>query len=410
MSTSLGYILCTICLQQAGFFFLEYLGKSTYGQFRYLGYLLSTLGLGILVFLIPNLIIFFIAFEAMLIPLFGIILFWGENPKRLEAAYRLVYYTVLFSLPGLFSVVVLYLENGTLDFTLLQNNLIAGFVGHLELIWSMLFLSFLAKAALPPFHLWLVEAHVESPTMGSVVLSGVVLKVAFYGILCILLPIFQEVYLGVTYIVEGYSFLVLSYSVLVLFSQSDLKKIIAYFSVIHMGLMFVGIFSGTNTGVQGAYFLGIVHSFVSPALFLCVGYLYNRNQTKDIAILSQFANYMPIFAIIVFGLFLVEAAFPGTPNFIGELLIFIGTYCTHQLGFLALMPYFLLIGMFIFKTYTSVFFDEPNVLLVKYADLNFDEFLQLMLFIAYLCILAKFPQFLLESGTLFGIGFGLFSY
>jgi len=354
--------------------------------------------MGIALFLTSNLFIFYVLFEVILIPFFLVIIMWGSRSERIEAAFRLLFYTFVFSLPILFSLIFILLQKGTLDLAAIET---AEFTYLQEkILWLFLFFAFVVKAAIPPFHLWLVEAHVEAPTIGSVLLSGLALKLGLYGIFCIIWPLFYLGFSATAKYIQGISMLTLIYPVGVIFAQLDWKKIIAYFSVVHMALIFIGLFSNMLAGFQGAFMITIIHSFVSPALFACVGFVYDRYKTKDITGFGRLADIMPVFAILVFLLFLIEIAFPGTPNFIGELLIFNSTFISLAFGYFLLFPYYMFFAIFIFKIYGFIFFDYPNENIIYYADLNIIEFSSLIFIFAILLLITIYPQILLNIAAL----------
>jgi len=353
--------------------------------------------LAITLFLTPNLLIFYICFESILIPFFLIIVLWGSRAERIEAAFRLLFYTFIFSLPTLFFMALLLITIESLDFYILEAVEFSYFFE--KILWTLLFLSFLVKAAIPPFHLWLVEAHVEAPTIGSILLSGLALKLGLYGIFCIISPIFYLGYSTSSKYIQGLSLVALLYPVTIILSQLDWKKIIAYFSVVHMALIFIGLFSNILSGFQGAIIITIIHSFVSPALFACVGFLYDRYHTKDITMFGRLADLMPVFAFITFILFLIEIAFPGTPNFIGEVLIFNSTSTSFFIAYFFLFPYYMFFAIFVFKIYASIFYDFPNNNILFYGDLNLIEFSSIFFIFLVLIIPTIYPQLLLRGAA-----------
>ncbi len=289
---------------------------------------LETLMLG--VFCALDLVLFYVFFEAVLIPMFLIIGIWGGE-RRVYAAFKFFLYTFLGSLLMLVAILWIYFYAGevlgtpTMDIrTLAQEvNFPAGVQTWL---WLAFFASFAVKLPMWPVHTWLPDAHVEAPTAGSVVLAGILLKMGGYGFLRFSLPFFPEASRAFTPLVLALSVIAIIYASLVAFRQKDMKKLIAYSSVAHMGFVTLGIFSGTLQGVQGALFQMISHGLISGALFLCVGVVYDRMHTREIAFYGGLATRMPLYAAIFLLFTMANVGLPGTSGFVGEILTMTGAY------------------------------------------------------------------------------------
>ena len=278
----------------------------------------------IAVFCVLDLILFYVFFESVLIPMFIIIGLWGSRERKVRAAYMFFMYTLLGSVLMLLGIIFIYFQVGTTDITLLMTAQFEPF--HQKILWLAFFASFASKVPMLPVHIWLPEAHVEAPTAGSVILASILLKLGTYGFLRFSLPMFPLASIYFTPFVYTMGALAVVYTSLTAIRQTDMKRIIAYSSVAHMNLVLIGIFSFNIPGLEGAILQSLSHGFVSGALFLCVGVIYDRHHTRMIKYYGGLVHTMPIFA----GLFLVftmaNIALPGTSSFVGEFLILVGAF------------------------------------------------------------------------------------
>jgi NADH-quinone oxidoreductase subunit M len=282
---------------------------------------LETLMIG--VFCALDLVLFYLFFEGGLIPMFLIIGVWG-GARRVYASFKFFLYTLLGSVLMLLALMAMYWDAGTTDIpTLLAHKFPAGMQWWL---WLAFFASFAVKLPMWPVHTWLPDAHVEAPTAGSVILAGILLKMGGYGFLRFSLPMFPLASQELAPFVFVLSVVAIIYTSLVALAQEDVKKLIAYSSVAHMGFVTMGIFSFTVQGVDGAIFQMLSHGLVSAALFLCVGVVYDRMHTRQIDAYSGLVNRMPLYAVAFMVFTLANVGLPGTSGFVGEFLTLVGAF------------------------------------------------------------------------------------
>jgi NADH-quinone oxidoreductase subunit M len=294
---------------------------------------LETLMIG--VFCALDLVLFYMFFEAGLIPMFLIIGIWGGK-ARIYASFKFFLYTFLGSVLMLVAMVAMFADAGTTDMiVLLTHNFgsetldVFGFQilgGAQTLMWIAFFASFAVKMPMWPVHTWLPDAHVQAPTAGSVVLAAILLKMGGYGFLRFSLPMFPVASDLLAPLVFWLSAIAIVYTSLVALSQQDMKKLIAYSSVAHMGYVTMGIFAANQQGVDGAIFQMISHGFISGALFLCVGVIYDRMHTRDIDAYGGLVNRMPSYALIFLFFTMANVGLPGTSGFVGEFLTLMGIF------------------------------------------------------------------------------------
>ena len=282
---------------------------------------LETLMIG--VFAALDVVLFYVFFEGGLIPMFLIIGIWGGK-RRIYASFKFFLYTLAGSLLMLLAIFAMYGVAGTTDITVLLKTQFG--VSMQKYLWLAFFASFAVKMPMWPVHTWLPDAHVEAPTAGSVILAGILLKMGGYGFLRFSVPMFPDASQYFAPLVFTLSVIAIIYTSLVALVQEDIKKLIAYSSVAHMGFVTMGIFALNQQGVQGAVFQMVSHGLVSGALFLCVGVVYDRMHTREIAAYGGLVNRMPLYAVAMLVFTMANVGLPGTSGFVGEFLTLIGAY------------------------------------------------------------------------------------
>ncbi|MEL6359574.1 MAG: NADH-quinone oxidoreductase subunit M [Pseudomonadota bacterium] len=293
---------------------------------------METLVIG--VFCALDLVVFYLFFEGSLIPMFLIIGVWGSKGIKEFAGYRLssrVYaalkfflYTFLGSVLMLVAILWIYKEAGTTDVPTLQTYAFPA--GAQKWLWLAFFASFAVKMPMWPVHTWLPDAHVQAPTAGSVILAAILLKMGGYGFIRFSLPMFPIASADFAPLVYALSIVAIIYTSLVALAQEDMKKLIAYSSVAHMGFVTMGIFTGTTQGIEGALFQMISHGFISGALFLCVGVVYDRLHTREIAAFGGLVHRMPFYAFLFLFFTMGNVGLPGISGFVGEFLTMAGAF------------------------------------------------------------------------------------
>ena len=270
-----------------------------------------------------DMLMFYLFFEAVLIPMFLIIGVWG-GPRRVYAAFKFFLYTLLGSVLMLVCMLVMYIDAGSTNIPLLTSHEFA--TGLQNWLFLGFFASFAVKVPMWPVHTWLPDAHVEAPTAGSMILAGVLLKMGGYGFLRFSLPMFPSASEFFAPLIFVLSVVAVIYTSLVALAQSDMKKMIAYSSVAHMGFVTIGIFSMNEQGIAGAMFQMISHGLVSAALFFCVGVVYDRLHTREISAYGGVTAVMPRYAVFFMFMMLASVGLPGTSGFVGEMLVLVGAW------------------------------------------------------------------------------------
>ena len=272
-----------------------------------------------------DLLLFYVFFEAMLIPMFLVIGIWGGD-NRIYASYKFFLYTLFGSVLFLVAIIFIYVNVGTTDIEILSNILPRAPLELQKLLWIAFFVSFAIKIPMFPVHTWLPDAHVQAPTAGSVILAGILIKLGAYAMIRFMLPFFPDASAYFADFVFTLSVIAIIYASLIALAQKDMKKMIAYSSVAHMGYVTMGIFSFNQQGIDGAVMQMVSHGLVSAALFICVGVIYDRLKTKEIAKMGGIANKMPNFALVFMVFTMASVGLPGTSGFVGEFLAIVGTF------------------------------------------------------------------------------------
>lgn len=349
----------------------------------------------LLIFSVLDLVLFYIFFESVLIPMFLIIGIWGSRSRKIKASYFFFIYTLFGSLIMLLGILLILFETGTTNFlTLLSYDF------SLErqlLLWLMFFTSFAVKLPIVPFHIWLPEAHVEAPTVGSVILAGILLKLGIYGLVRFSFTLFPYGTFYFTPLIYMISLISILYSSLATLRQIDLKRIIAYSSVAHMNFSMLGLFSNTLQGLVGGLFLSISHGFVASALFLCIGVLYDRHHTRLIKYYSGLTTIMPIFSSIFLFFSLSNLGLPGTSSFVGELLILLGSFLQNSLVSILGTCGIFFGSLYSIWLYNRVCFGNLKTQYSTiYLDISRREFYLFFPFIFMVLLLGVVPSFFLD--------------
>jgi NADH-quinone oxidoreductase subunit M len=281
------------------------------------------------VFCALDAVLFYVFFEGMLIPMYLIIGIWGGN-NRIYAAYKFFLYTLLGSVLFLLAILYLYYSFGTTSIPELMNQAPTLSIEVQRWLWLAMFASFAVKVPMWPVHTWLPDAHVQAPTAGSVILAGILLKMGGYGFLRFSLPMLPDASYDFAPLMWTLSVVAVVYTSLVALVQEDMKKLIAYSSVAHMGFVTAGLFAFNRQGIEGAMIQMLSHGLVSGALFICVGVVYDRVHTREISRYGGLAKIMPYYAIAFMFFTMASVGLPGTSGFVGEFLVLVGAYLTSS--------------------------------------------------------------------------------
>jgi proton-translocating NADH-quinone oxidoreductase chain M len=349
----------------------------------------------LLVFSVLDLFLFYVFFEAILIPMFVLIGIWGSRERKIRAVYLLFFYTLFGSLLMLIGILYIYSITGTLN---LEYLLTWSFTFEEQSwLWLAFFLSFASKIPMFPFHIWLPEAHVEAPTVGSVLLAGILLKLGVYGFLRFSLSLFPDASIYFSPFVYLLSILGIIYASLSAIRQTDLKRIIAYSSVAHMNLVTLGIFSFNIIGLEGAILQSISHGFVSGAMFLLVGILYDRYHSRLLYYYGGLVHMMPVYSVFLLIFTMANIALPGTSSFVGEFLLLAGIYKTNILSCIIGALGVILCGAYSLWLYNRIIFGNLKVVFVtKFKDVNKKEFLILLPLLILVLFMGVYPSYFSE--------------
>jgi proton-translocating NADH-quinone oxidoreductase chain M len=346
----------------------------------------------LLVFSVLDVFLFYIFFEAILIPMFVLIGIWGSRERKIRAVYLLFFYTLFGSLLMLVGLLYIYTLTGTLN---LEYLLSYKFTMEEQCwLWLAFFLSFASKIPMFPFHVWLPEAHVEAPTVGSVLLAGILLKLGVYGFLRFSLSLFPDASLYFSPLVYLLSVLGVIYASLSAIRQTDLKRIIAYSSVAHMNLVTLGIFSFNIIGIEGSILQSISHGFVSGAMFLLIGILYDRYHSRLLYYYGGLVHMMPVYAAFLLIFTMANIALPGTSSFVGEFLLLLGIYKTNAMSAIVGALGVILCGAYSLWLYNRIIFGNLKTsFVVRFKDVNFLEFSILLPLLFFVLYMGVYPSF-----------------
>ena len=349
----------------------------------------------IVVFSAMDLLLFYIFFESVLIPMFLIIGIWGSRERKIRAGYMFFLYTLIGSVLMLLGILYIYYTVGTTDYEVLLQFEFS--VLEQKVLWLAFFASLATKIPMMPTHIWLPEAHVEAPTAGSVVLAGIALKLGSYGFIRFSLPLFPEACLYFTPLVYTMAILAVIYTSLTAMRQTDFKRIIAYTSVAHMNLVMIGIFSFNIIGLEGAIIQSLSHGFVSSALFLIIGVVYDRHHTRMVKYYGGLVHVMPIFVTIFLIFTMANIALPGTSSFVGELLLLAGAYKANTTATFLGATGMVLGGGYALWLFNRVCYGNLKLqYLSQFSDVNKREFFVFLPLLLGTFVLGIYPEIFLD--------------
>ena len=346
----------------------------------------------LLVFSVLDIFLFYVFFEAILIPMFVLIGIWGSRERKIRAVYLLFFYTLFGSLLMLIGLLYIYSITGSLN---LEYLLAWPFTFEEQCwLWLAFFLSFASKIPMFPFHIWLPEAHVEAPTVGSVLLAGILLKLGVYGFLRFSLSLFPEASLYFSPFVYLLSVLGVIYASLSAIRQTDLKRIIAYSSVAHMNLVTLGIFSFNTIGIDGSILQSISHGFVSGAMFLLIGILYDRYHSRFLYYYGGLVHMMPVYSVFLLIFTMANIALPGTSSFVGEFLLLVGIYKTNIVSCIIGALGVILCGAYSLWLYNRIIFGNLKITsITMFKDIDYREFMILLPLLILVLFMGIYPSF-----------------
>ena len=346
------------------------------------------------VFCALDLVVFYLFFEACLIPMFLIIGVWG-GARRVYATFKFFLYTLSGSVLMLIAIIYIYIVAGTTDVIILSNYDFNYSIQNW--LWLAFFISFAVKIPMFPVHTWLPDAHVEAPTAGSVILAGVLLKMGGYGILRFSIPLFPIGSFVFTDLVFVLSVIAIIYTSFIAIAQEDIKKLIAYSSVAHMGFVTMGIFTFTDQGIQGGIFQMISHGLISSALFLSVGVIYDRLHTREIAMYGGVVKKMPIYAAFFLIFTMANIGLPGTSGFVGEFLTLLGAFKVNlYVAFFATTGVILSAAYALWLYKRVIFGVITNNEIEKLLDLNMREYMILLPFVLLIILFGVYPNIIID--------------
>ena len=350
----------------------------------------------IAVFVVLDILLFYVFFESVLIPLFLIVGIWGGSATRVRAAFLLFLYTLFGSLFMLLAFLVIYYNVGSTDFQVVSLSEIN--LESQKLLWLAVFISMAIKTPLLPFHVWLPRAHAEAPLAGSVILAGLILKLATYGYMRILIQFLPDATSYFSPLVQTIAVITLIYASLATLRQTDFKALVAYSSIGHMAVVVLGLFSNTIQGIDGALLLSIAHGVVSPALFILVGgVLYDRYHTRTIRYYRGMTAYMPLFSIMFFVFTIFNAAVPLSANWTGEFLCLAGAFQRNPVFAVLGSTGIVLSAAYSIWLYNRIAFGAWSKYLNYTTDLTRREFMLLLPLLFVAVVFGIFPNIILDS-------------
>jgi len=344
-------------------------------SYKYYSILLLIIELFLLIiFSVLDLFIFYMFFEAILIPMFLIIGIWGSRERKIRAVYLFFFYTLCGSILLLIGIFYIYVHVGTCNIEYLSYIKLS--LNEQKTLWAAFFLSFASKIPMFPLHIWLPEAHVEAPTVGSVLLAGILLKLGVYGFLRYSLTLFPFASLYFSPLIYTFSLIGIISASFCAIRQTDLKRIIAYSSIAHMNLIVLGIFSFNLIALEGSILQSISHGFVSGGLFFMIGILYDRYHSRFLQYYGGIVHFMPLYSSFFLIFTMANIALPGTSSFIGELMLLLGIFKFNTTaGTISCLGVIFCGAYSLWLCNKIIFGSLKNIYTVKFLDLNLKEFL-----------------------------------
>ena len=347
------------------------------------------------VFTILDLLVFYVLFESVLVPMYVIVGLWGSRERKIRAAYFLFIYTLLGSVLMLIGILYIYYQTGTTDYETLTT--VAFTPKEEKLLWLAFFASFATKVPMVPVHIWLPEAHVEAPTAGSVILAGVLLKLGTYGLIRFSFALFPTACFYFTPLVYSVAAVGVIYTSLTAIRQTDFKRILAYTSVAHMNLVIIGMFSFTVIGLEGSIVQSLSHGFVASALFVIVGVVYDRHHTRTVKYYGGLAHMMPVYITIFLFFTMANIGLPGTGSFVGEFLILTGSYLSNTVITFLGATGMVLGGCYALWLFNRIAYGNLKTqYLKKFHDLNLREFLIFLPLVTCTLVMGIYPEIFLD--------------
>ena len=348
------------------------------------------------VFSTLDLLLFYIFFESVLIPMYLIVGVFGSRERKIRAAYFFFLYTLLGSVLMLLSILYIYYQVGTTDYEVLLTFIFSK--TEQKFLWLSFFGSFATKVPMVPVHLWLPEAHVEAPTAGSVILAGVLLKLGTYGFLRFSFPLFPEASFYFAPIVYLLSIVGIVYTSFTAIRQTDFKRIIAYTSVAHMNLVMVGLFSFNTIGLEGAILQSLSHGFVASALFFIIGIVYERHHTRMVKYYGGLVHTMPLYTFIFLFFTMSNIGLPGTGSFVGEFLILAGSFKTNTSATFISATGMIIGGCYSLWLFNRISYGNVKIQYLKdYIDINKREMVIFLPLIFGTIAIGLYPEIFLNT-------------